>query len=93
VADQGAPVDRVAAKAEFLVAGLPVGLQEEVADQVTDDEDSEDVDPAHFPRSAAELMPGGYGTRRLLGRRDKPALGTLYAKSRQLSANHIRFPT
>ena len=92
MAEQGAPADRVAAQAEFLVACLPVGLQEEVADQVADDEDGEDVDPAHCRRSAAELMPGGYATRRPLGRLDKPARGTLYPKSRELSANRIRFP-
>ncbi len=44
---QRAPRDGVVPEATVLVPGLPVGLQEEVADQVTDDEHDEDLDPEH----------------------------------------------
>ncbi len=49
-------VDRVAAEAAVLVAGLPVRLQEEVAHQVRGDEDGEDFDPDQDRGPAAALM-------------------------------------
>ena len=45
---QRPPLHRAAAEAAVLVLRLPVGLQEEVPDQVADEEDVEDGDPAHL---------------------------------------------
>ena len=71
VRGERAPVDRVWPEAVFLVGCLPVGLEEEVADQVGDDENREDLGPVHSGRPAISRIPAGYATRRQLGRLDK----------------------
>ena len=47
VGEEGAARDGVRAEPEGLVASLPVGLEEVVADKVADNEDGEDLFPPH----------------------------------------------
>ncbi len=52
-----AAVDGIAAEPALLAAGLPVGLQEEVADEVADHQHGKGFDPGHDRGSVAVISP------------------------------------
>ncbi len=64
-------MDWIPPEATRLVASLPVGLQEEVADEMGDDENDEDLHPAQCRCPAIALIPAGYATGRAVGQLDK----------------------
>ena len=85
MSQQGAAAHRVRAEPAVLVLGLPVGLEQEVADEVGDDEDREDLGPGHrrtlyteaVRRRVVPCAVPGYA-RPMIGEREpgEPAAGT-----------------